>query len=95
MLTRSDEGLDILWVSPEFRRRGIGAALTRRGLLEVEGLGFDIFIHGKADGLPVYLKCGFQLVDQVTLSDAKYGGPGEYMAYALIRENKDSKRLGR
>jgi hypothetical protein len=50
-------------------------------------MGMDVFIMGWKTGLPLYLKCGFELVDRIVQDDSMYGGDGEWVSNFLVRRH--------
>ncbi|OQO01938.1 hypothetical protein B0A48_12411 [Cryoendolithus antarcticus] len=75
--------LDYLAVHPNNSRRGVGTALVDHGLREAAKLGLDVFVHGKDAGLPLYSKCGFELLERLWIDDAELGGRG-YGAHLMV-----------
>ncbi|KAK6433236.1 hypothetical protein LTR95_010590 [Oleoguttula sp. CCFEE 5521] len=75
--------LDYLAVHPDNSRKGVGTALVEHGLREAAKLGMDVFVHGKDAGLPLYSKCGFELLQRLWIDDAELGGRG-YGAHLMV-----------
>lgn len=77
--------LDYLAVPEEYRGKGIATMLVRRGLEEAERLGFDSGVLAFRAALQVYLKAGYQIVDEVH-TDASYGGgEKDYGAWFMVK----------
>ncbi|OQO11718.1 hypothetical protein B0A48_03445 [Cryoendolithus antarcticus] len=75
--------LDYLAVHPDNSRKGVGTALVEHGLRKAADLGLDVFVHGKDAGLPLYSKCGFELLERLWIDDAELGGRG-YGAHLMV-----------
>jgi len=52
-----------LAVLPQWRRRGVGSALTRAGINHLQGLGYtELYINAQHSAIEFYLRLGFSLV---------------------------------
>ena len=78
--------LDLLAVDPRHKRRGIATQLLMSGIAAAENMDMDVFIMGWKMGLPLYIKCGFELVDTIAQDDSMYGGDGEWKSHFLVRK---------
>lgn len=91
--------LHILVVDPAYQRRGLGSMLIRQGLEAADKAGAQTYIEATPDGLPLYLKFGWEPVDEMVIDMGRHGaGSGiERMPY-LMREpgapNKADKKVG-
>jgi len=77
------KALEYLAVAPEHKGQGIASMLVQSGLKEVENLGFDCFVMACKDGLNLYQRAGFVLLDQLIQDDSMFGGTGEFGVYFL------------
>lgn len=77
--------LDYLAVPEEHRRKGIASMLVRRGLEEAERLGFDSCVLAFRAALPIYLKAGYTIVDEVHTDASLGGGEKDYGAWFMER----------
>jgi GNAT superfamily N-acetyltransferase len=80
--------LDILAVHPDNWRKGIATMLIDSGIREIETwclpVDLDILVRAKKAALGVYLKAGFELVEQLVQDASMFGVEGgEYGAYFL------------
>lgn len=76
----------VLVVDPKAQRRGVGGALLRAGLREVDRLGWKTWIDATAEGHGLYKKFGWVQVDEVTTDLKPYGGEGDETTICLVRE---------
>jgi hypothetical protein len=67
--------------------------LVNHGISEANKLGFDTFVHSKQGGLGVYQRAGFKLVEELVQDDSKLGGPGQTIAYIMVKEAKSATLL--
>jgi len=75
----------VLVVDPKAQRRGVGSALLREGLREVDRLGLESFIDASPEGLELYKKFDWAEVTEVTVDLAAYGGEGMSTTVGLVR----------
>ena len=55
-----------MYTKPEYRGRGIASALIGKLTEEAESRGIQrLWLSASNDGKPVYIKCGFEVVDWV------------------------------
>jgi GNAT superfamily N-acetyltransferase len=64
----------LLTVAPEAQRRGVGSALLREGLKEVDRRGLQAFIEASPAGLGLYKKFGWEEMVESTVNLRDYGG---------------------
>jgi GNAT superfamily N-acetyltransferase len=86
LLTVNVIELDYLSVRPDHHRKGVGSLLLQSGIKAAEDLGLDIFLvamGGRALGL--YLKAGFELLDQKSQDLSPYGEDYVYETFYLIK----------
>ena len=76
----------LLTVSPEAQRRGVGSALLREGLKEVDRRGWPAFIEASPFGLGLYKKFGWVETAKSTVNLKDFGGEDvECVAVGLVR----------
>jgi hypothetical protein len=49
-------------------------------------MGLDTFIRASDAGLNMYLRVGFQMLDQIIQDDSKYGGNGKFGVHFLEKK---------
>ncbi|KAL3485324.1 hypothetical protein BJX62DRAFT_39314 [Aspergillus germanicus] len=75
--------LDVLYVHPDYQRRGIASDLLKWGFEKSEQLGLPIYLEATAEGRPVYERYGFETV-KVQGFDARPFGVNEEVEYAFM-----------
>jgi predicted N-acetyltransferase YhbS len=83
--------LDYLAVHPDHKGKGIGTLLVQHGVEVAERLGLGAFVLAFEAGLGIYKRTGFNLLRELTLNDAAYGGKGDFTRYYLERESTRTK----
>lgn len=78
--------MHILAVLPEYQGKGLGGRLLRPGLEEADKAGAQTYIEASPAGLPVYLKYGWQSVDELAIDMRPYGGHGVEHVPFMMRE---------
>lgn len=78
--------LHILAVLPEHQGKGLGRTLIQRGLEEADEAGAKTYIEASPAGLPVYMKYGWEVVDDLAIDMRPYGGNGVEHNPCLLRE---------
>ncbi|KAL2783854.1 hypothetical protein BJX66DRAFT_110874 [Aspergillus keveii] len=73
--------LDVLYVHPNYQRRGIASDLLKWGFEKSEELGLPLYLEATAEGRPVYERYGFETV-KVQGFDARLYGVDEQVEYA-------------
>ena len=87
--------LHILAVHPSYQRRGLGAILIRPGLEAADKAGAKTFIEAFSFGLPLYLKHGWEPVDEMVIDIRPHGGHKVTRQKLLIREPKAGNKEGK
>ncbi|KAL3421584.1 hypothetical protein PVAG01_08030 [Phlyctema vagabunda] len=84
----TDYFMSILAVRPKYQRQGVGSKLLARGLELADRNNSKTFIQASPTGLSLYLRHGWEEVDEIVLDFSSYGGPKEVKTALLIREPK-------
>ena len=69
--------IDCMVVHPAYQRRGIGSAMLRALLRELSGIRYISVAPNSADTVPLYLKFGFELVEDGRMLQSVQKGKGE------------------
>ena len=56
--------LNILFVHPDFRRKGIGEMMLESGINQADELGVEMWLDATACGVPLYKQHGFQVASE-------------------------------
>ncbi|KAH8663083.1 hypothetical protein BGZ60DRAFT_433096 [Tricladium varicosporioides] len=84
----SDYAIQLLCVSPDYQRKGLGGMLLRHGLEMTDREGKRAYIEATARGKVVYERLGFEVVDLVEVDLRTWGGEGVERNWIMIREPK-------
>jgi GNAT superfamily N-acetyltransferase len=79
--------LDVLYVHPDYQRRGIASDLLKWGFDKSEELGLPIYLEATAEGRPVYERYRFETV-KVQGFDARPYGVDEEVEYAVCFQSE-------
>ena len=63
--------LDICFVHPEYRRRGIGKLLMAWGIDKADEMSLECYIDATEAGVPLYEACGFVKASKVDFNASK------------------------
>lgn len=71
-----DYFMHILAVDPAHHRKGLGSMLLAHVLAKADQEGAKCYIEASAMGLPVYVRHGWEVVDEIVVDMEKHGCPG-------------------
>jgi GNAT superfamily N-acetyltransferase len=71
-----DYFMHILCVSPSHHRQGIGGLILKHVLDQCDREGAKCYIEASAAGLPLYLRMGWEVVDQIQVDMEANGAEG-------------------
>lgn len=78
--------IDILFVHPDYSRRGIGKALVSQFCSIADSRGLRGIVEASPEGKRTYELCGFQSQEAVTVLDEKrWPGKPEHLYYWMER----------
>ncbi|OQE34634.1 hypothetical protein PENCOP_c016G02005 [Penicillium coprophilum] len=84
--TENDIILDLLATLPEYQGRGFGSAILKWGTEKADASQSRIFLEGTPEGVPVYQKYGWKVVEEVVLDFAQFGGEGHESFFLMMRD---------
>ena len=87
--------LHILAVHPSYHRLGLGTKLILPGLVDADRAGAQTYVEASPAGLPLYLRHGWEQVDEMVLDMRPYGGDGMEHQPFLMREPGAGSKLGK
>ncbi|KAL9128593.1 MAG: hypothetical protein Q9217_002758 [Psora testacea] len=85
--------LHILAVHPSYQRRGLGALLIAPGLEAADRAGAQTYIEASPSGLGLYLKHGWEPVDEMVIDMRPHGGKEIARHKYLMREPHAPNKL--
>jgi len=80
--------LHMLVVDPEYQRRGVGDMLVKWGIEKADKVQLPSFLEASEVGKGLYLKNGFEAVNEEIFDLSKYGRKGIEVNTAMIRQPK-------
>ncbi|KAJ5554730.1 Acyl-CoA N-acyltransferase [Penicillium sp. DV-2018c] len=85
--TREDDIiLDLIATLPEYQGRGFGSTVLKWGIEKADATQSRIFLEATPEGVPVYLKHGWKLLEEVTIDFASFGSEGNETFYLMMRD---------
>ncbi|KAJ5801900.1 GNAT family acetyltransferase [Penicillium pulvis] len=85
-LKANDFVLELLCILPEYQRIGIGRAFLNWGIERADASNARIYLEATMEGVPVYLKLGWRIVEEIQLDYTERGGEGSQKFALMIRE---------
>ena len=61
-------------MSPQYQRKGLGSLLLAEGLALVDRDGARTYIEASPNGLQLYQRYGWKLIDEILMDMTPYGG---------------------
>ncbi|OJJ51042.1 hypothetical protein ASPZODRAFT_138164 [Penicilliopsis zonata CBS 506.65] len=80
--------LQVLAVSPEHQRKGVGAALLREGLDHADQHGLTAWLEATEAGYPLYRRFGFKDVDEIAVDFTRFGHEGSNRTVCMLRDKQ-------
>ncbi|OBT49905.1 hypothetical protein VE04_09239 [Pseudogymnoascus sp. 24MN13] len=78
--------MSILAVRPEYQRKGLGSMLLTPVLEQADKENAKAFVQGSVQGVGMYLKHGWEEVDEILMDYSPYGGASDVKTALLVRE---------
>lgn len=78
--------MSILAVRPKYQRKGLGSMLLTPVLEQADKENAKAFVQGSAQGIGLYLKHGWEEVDEILMDYSPYGGAADVKTALLVRE---------
>ncbi|KAJ6177672.1 hypothetical protein N7519_008133 [Penicillium mononematosum] len=78
--------LDLLATLPEYQGRGFGSAVLKWGMEKADASQSRIFLEGTPEGVPVYLKHGWKILEEVVMDYKQFGGVGQESFFLMMRD---------
>ncbi|EEP82536.1 predicted protein [Uncinocarpus reesii 1704] len=82
--------LNMLCVLPDYQGKGIGRQFLKWGMDKADELGARIYLESTPAGYPVYLKYGWDLVEECVIDYTRFGGAGSQTFLLMIRNPRAS-----
>ncbi|KAJ5636994.1 GNAT family acetyltransferase [Penicillium lividum] len=86
----TDIVLEMLCVLPEYQRHGIGSAFLKWGIEKADASNARIYLEATMEGVPAYLKHGWEIVEEIQLDYMERGGEGSQKFALMIREPQET-----
>lgn len=71
---------------PKYQRKGLGSMLLTPVLDQVDKENAKAFVQGGVQGVGLYLKHGWEEVDEILMDYSPYGGAMDVKTALLVRE---------
>ncbi|KAJ6150635.1 Acyl-CoA N-acyltransferase [Penicillium samsonianum] len=84
--TDNDIILDLLATLPEYQGRGFGSAILKWGMEKADASQSRIFLEGTPEGVPIYLKHGWKIVEEVIMDYTPFGSVGQESFFLMMRD---------
>ncbi|OBT71905.1 hypothetical protein VF21_09198 [Pseudogymnoascus sp. 05NY08] len=78
--------MGILAVRPKYQRKGLGSMLLTPVLEQADKENAKAFVQGSVQGVGLYLKHGWEEVDEILMDYSPYGGARDVKTALLVRE---------
>lgn len=78
--------LHLLCVTPTHQRQGLGGLLVSDGLAVADERNAQTYIEASTKGLGLYLKHGWEPIDEIVVDMGSYGGKGVEREKCLMRQ---------
>ncbi|KAJ5463865.1 Acyl-CoA N-acyltransferase [Penicillium sp. IBT 31633x] len=84
--TENDMILDLLATLPGYQGRGFGSAILKWGTQKADASQSRIFLEATPEGVSVYLKYGWKILEEVTIDFTPFGNIGSESFYLMMRD---------
>ncbi|KAJ5053026.1 hypothetical protein NUH16_010082 [Penicillium rubens] len=84
--SNSSPVLDLLATLPEYQGRGFGSAVLKWGMEKADASQSRIFLEGTPEGVPIYLKHGWKILEEVVMDYTQFGGVGQESFFLMMRD---------
>ncbi|CAG8309875.1 unnamed protein product [Penicillium nalgiovense] len=84
--TENDIILNLLATLPEYQGRGFGSAVLKWGMEKADASQSRIFLEGTPEGVPIYLKHGWKILEEVVMDYTQFGGVGQESFFLMMRD---------
>ncbi|KAJ5780096.1 Acyl-CoA N-acyltransferase [Penicillium paradoxum] len=84
--TENDMILDLLATLPGYQGRGFGSAVLKWGTEKADASQSRIFLEATPEGIPLYLKHGWKILEEVTIDYAAFGSTGSESFSLMMRD---------
>lgn len=78
--------LDLLATLPEYQGRGFGSAILKWGTNKADASQSRIYLEGTPEGVPVYLKYGWKILEEVVMDYTPFGSVGQESFFLMMRD---------
>lgn len=84
--SNSSPVLNLLATLPEYQGRGFGSAVLKWGMEKADASQSRIFLEGTPEGVPIYLKHGWKILEEVVMDYTQFGGVGQESFFLMMRD---------